>query len=129
MIKPDCDEQPGFFWGICYRKLSFDCRLTVRSERDDLDRHLQVVLHKADVLLECLRKFLLFPAACKVLVPSLELSVNRSYFAFRIERELVCLLSVIMMRSVTPSIITVYFNATRSSQPHLRGRPVTAPNS
>ena len=109
MIKPDCDEQPGFFlnlkFGECEKpliepvrarvsKLSFDGRLTVRSERDDLDRHLQVVLHKADVLLERLRKFLLFSAARKILVPSLELSVNRSYFAFRIERELVCLLSV-----------------------------------
>lgn len=55
MIKPDCDEQPGFFLNLKFREcekpliepvrarvsnLSFDGRLTVRSERDDLDRHL-----------------------------------------------------------------------------------------
>ena len=35
----------------------------------------------------------------------------------------------ILIRSVTPSMMTAYLSATRSSQPQRRGRPVTAPNS
>ena len=35
----------------------------------------------------------------------------------------------IIIRLVTPLTFTAYFNATKSSQPHLLGLPVVAPNS
>ena len=74
--------------------LPFDGSLAVWSERNDLDRNFQVVLHEADILLESLRKILFLAAACQILIPSLELSIYRCNLALGIEWELISLLTV-----------------------------------
>ena len=79
---------------IFCKELSFDSSLTVWSERNDLDRNFQVVLHEADILLESLRKILFLAAACQILIPSLELSIYRCNLALGIEWELISLLTV-----------------------------------
>ena len=52
------------------------------------------VLHETDILIECLRKLLLFSATGKILIPALELSIYWSDFSLSIEWELVSLLAV-----------------------------------
>lgn len=74
--------------------LPFDSCLTVWSERNDLDRNFQVVLHEADILLESLRKILFLAAACQILIPSLEFGIYRGDLALGIEWELIGLLTV-----------------------------------